>query len=223
MTRSSHPRPPQSRESLPTRGLDTRAIPGVVVCEMPNFEQEVRKLETMVKPSYTAEEVYGTCCNHVEHIEAPLDLVMEYAGNVYSLEEFSATVRGIEYVGGGLYKGKDVLAPDTDIFLRLDVYEDSRVIDTMCAWDQPHELWMRYHWRLFDALEVLGKPGTVLLWNNFRHPYYDKASPAPAYVSKPRARTDRMWVGDFWRLFPAAHAVEARNLKLIMERRCGVR
>jgi hypothetical protein len=81
---------------------------------------------------------------------------------------------------------------------------------------------MRYHWRILDAMPTLNKPGTVLLWNNCRHPYYFKDKPAPEYVKKPRDRTDRLWVGDFWQNFYEAHQAESNNLKRILEHRFAV-
>lgn len=207
------------REDLITRGLDVHRIPGLVNCEMPNFQQEVEKLQTIVKPSYSHGEIFGQQCIVSEFIEAPIDLVYEYGANPYSLEEFTATLRKVEHLGDGLYRGLDVLAPDTYIYIKMATFAEPKVIDCLCAWDQPHELWMRYNWRLYDGMDVLGKPGTLLVWSNFRHRYYDRDSPAPAYVAEPRARTDRMWVGDFWNLFYAAHSMEARNIKLILEHR----
>jgi hypothetical protein len=207
------------REDLVTHGIDINKIPGVVNCFLPNFQAAVQELEVMTKPTYTHEEVFGKHVTIMEHIEVPIDMVYEYAANIYSLEEFSATIRQMEYVGGGIYRALDVLGAYTPIYFQLKTFPDSYCIDCLCAWDQPHEMWMRYHWRLFDSMPVIGKAGTIVLWTNFKHPYYDKSSPAPAYVAKPRDQPDRLWVGDFYNQFFAAHTLEGRNLKAILEHR----
>lgn len=208
-----------SRESLVTRGIPASKIPGLVSCDNATFSEEMKELEELTKPSYTHDEMFANWVTYVQHIEAPIEAVYEYLANPYSVEEFTATLRKIEYCGGGVYRGIEMLAPNTYTYIRIEAYADARVIDSLCAWDQGLELWMRYHMRLLDAQVTIGKPGTLLLWNNCRHPYYDKASAAPPYVAEPRSRTDRMWVGDFWRFFYAAHHIEARNLKRILEYR----
>lgn len=207
------------REDLVTHGIDVNTIPGVVNCFLPSFQAAVQDLATMTKPTYTHDEIFGKQVTLTEHIEAPIDMVYEYAANIYSLEEYSATVRQLEYVGGGIYRGLDILGAYAPIYLQLKTFPDSYCIDYLCAWDQPHEMWMRYHWRLFDSMPLIGKAGTVLLWTNFRHPYYDKNYPAPPYVAVPRAQPDRLWVGDFYNQFNAAHTLEARNFKAILEHR----
>jgi hypothetical protein len=39
------------------------------------------------------------------------------------------------------------------------------------------------------------------------------------YISQPRSRTDRIWVGDVWPSFYDMRNVEADNLKKILEHR----
>jgi hypothetical protein len=39
----------------------------------------------------------------MEYINAPVESTFEYLSNVYSLEEYTATLRKFEYVGGGIY------------------------------------------------------------------------------------------------------------------------
>ena len=62
----------------------------------------------------------------------------------------------------------------------------ARTVDYHCAWDQGKHLWMIYLMRVLDAQVVLDKPGSVVLWTNCRHPFYDKnpypdAGPARAH------------------------------------------
>lgn len=210
---------PFRREDLVTRGVDINKIPGVVNCFLPSFASAMQEIAELTKPTYTAEEMFGRQVTLMEHIEVPIEMAFEYAANLYSLEEYSATVRNLEHLGGGLYRGLDTLGAYASIYLKLEVFKDSKCVDYLCAWDQPHEMWMRYHWRFFDAMPLIGKIGTVLLWTNFRHPYYDKTSPAPPYVAEGRAMPDRLWVGDFYQQFYAAHTLEARNFKRILEHR----
>ena len=80
---------------------------------------------------------------------------------------------------------------------------------------------MRYHFRFLDAMPALRKPGTVMLWTNCKHPYYDRSvTDVPEYISGGRSRTDRKWVG-IWLYFDAIHHIEAANLKTILEYRFG--
>jgi hypothetical protein len=147
-------------------------------------------------------------------------MAFEYAANVYCLEEFTFSLRNFHYIGGGLYRGADALAKDTSIYMRVDAYPDCRVVDHLCAWDQGEELWMRYHFRFLDAMPTIRRAGTMLLWSNCKHPYYDrKVEDVPAYIAEPRARTDRPWVGDIWPSFYAIHNIEAANFKKILEYR----
>jgi len=138
------------------------------------------RLSDYTKTSYSPEEIFGQYCHTAEYIRCPVDMAFEYASNVYSLEEFTFRVRDFHYVGGGLYKGIHVLAKDTSIYMHVDAYPDSRVVDHLCAWDQGDE---------------------------------------PSNISEPRARTDRVWVGDVWPSFYAIHKIEAANMKRILEYR----
>ncbi len=114
------------------------------------------RLSDYTKTSYSPEEIFGQYCHTAEYIRCPVDMAFEYASNVYSLEEFTFRVRDFHYVGGGLYKGIHVLAKDTSIYMHVDAYPDSRVVDHVCAWDQGDELWMRYHFRFLDAMPRAG-------------------------------------------------------------------
>jgi hypothetical protein len=112
--------------------------------------------------------------------------------------------------------GSDELADDTKIYLEVQADPTARTVDYHCAWDQGEKLWMIYLIRLVDARLVLNRPGTVVLWTNCRHPFYDQ-NPYPETVPDPA----RVWVGDLWPLFYAGHAIELANLKKILEHRHG--
>ena len=90
----------------------------------------------------------------------------------------------------------------------------ARTVDYHCAWDQGQHLWMIYLMRVVDARVVLDKPGSVVLWTNCHHPFYDR-NPYPDTAPDGRP----VWVGDFWDMFGAGHLLELRNLKAIAEYR----
>jgi hypothetical protein len=73
---------------------------------------------------------------------------------------------------------------------------------------------MIYLMRVVDAAVVLDKPGSVVLWTNCRHPFYDQ-NPYPETAPAQRP----VWVGDFWDMFGAGHQLELNNLKAIAEYR----
>lgn len=68
--------------------------------------------------------------------------------------------------------------------------------------------------RVIPAQLVLNKPGSVVLWTNCHHPFYDQ-NPRPELAPDGR----KVWVGDMWPFFYAGHDVEMKNLKAICEAR----
>ena len=75
---------------------------------------------------------------------------------------------------------------------------------------------MIYLMRVVDAQVVFGKPGSVVLWTNCHHKFYDE-NPYPD--TGPPGR--KVWVGDFWEMFAAGHRLELDNLKAIAEYRAA--
>ncbi len=110
--------------------------------------------------------------------------------------------------------GTDRLNTDTAIYVRTVADPKAMTVDYHCAWDQPDHLWMIYLMRVVDAQLVLNRPGSVVLWTNCRHPFYDR-NPFPDTVPPGREG----WVGDLWHMFAAGHQVELDNLTAIAERR----
>jgi len=211
---------PWHREDLVTNNFPIEKIPNLYRSDDYGIPEVVAKMQAMTKESYAHEEIFGQYCHLGQYIHCPVDMAFEYAANVYSLEEWTFSIRKLEPLGGGLYKGLENLAPDTYIYIRSEAYPDSRVVDYPCAWDQGDELWMRYYFRFIDAMPTLRKPGTVVLWTNCKHPYYDrKTENLPPYISQPRAREDRPWVGDIWPTFDAIHRIEIDHIKRILEYR----
>lgn len=208
------------RESIETNGIKKERIPGLYLSEDHSVPEIQKVLLTETKETYSHEEVHGTYCNVNDYINCPVEDAYNYAANVFSLEEWTYSMRDLTHVGDGLYKGREALAPDTDIFVRCKAYSDSKVVDYLCAWDQGEELWMRYYFRFVDAQPTLKKPGTILMWLNCHHPYYEKGGEnTPKRIADAQSRQDRPWVGDFWKYFEAGHRIEANNLKAILEHR----
>jgi len=84
---------------------------------------------------------------------------------------------------------------NTDIYVKTVSNKDALTVDYHCAWDQGEELWMIYLNRIVPADLVLNKPGSVVFWQNCRHPYYD------SNPFKDKAPHGRAWIGDFWDFF----------------------
>jgi hypothetical protein len=133
--------------------------------------------------------------------------------NPYSLLEWTYSVRRLRPTEKpGLLVGVD--AADTPIYVRTESHADAGTVDYHCAWDQGSELWMVYLNRIVSAETVFKRPGSVVIWTNCHHPYYDK-NPFPALNHDPK----RTWVGEWWPLFYAGHSIELDNLKAILEHR----
>ena len=208
------------RETLDINGLRVESIDGLYRSEDHPMEEAQEVLASDTKEHYAHDDIFGLYCNVNEYINCPVDTVYEYAKNIFSLEEWTFSVRDLTHVKDGVYVGREALAPNTKIFTQLKSNDLTRVVDYFCAWDQNTDLWMRYYCRFIDAQECLNKPGTVMMWLNCHHPYYDRGTTdVPGHIKASLARTDRPWVGDIWRFFGAGHRLEARNLKLILEAR----
>jgi hypothetical protein len=173
------------------------------------------ELAEMTHSVYPHDEVYGQFCTIEEYIDCPPELVFEYMSKTACLEEWTYSVRDFEPSEvPGVEVGYDRVGDTTKIYCKTVSNREAMTVDYHCAWDQGTDLWMIYLNRIIPAELVLKKPGSVVLWTNCRHPYYQK-NPHPELASSPK----RPWVGDFWDWFYAGHAVEMRNLKTILEHR----
>lgn len=205
---------------LVTLGVDSQLVPGLINNENHNQQQIEELMANLTKEQYDLEEIFGQFCQLGAYIEVPVEMAFEYCANVHSLHEWTFSMRNFVYVGGGIYRSEERLGKSTFVYTKTNSYPDSGVVDYLCAWDQAQELWMRYYFRFIDAKPTLNKPGTVVLWTNCKHPYYDRATEnLPDYIAKGHARDDRNWVGDFWLQFDAIHQIEMNNLKRILEYR----
>jgi len=188
-------------------------IAGLVRCEEFSREQLGELVTEMTHTVYPHDQVYGQFCTVQAHIDCPPDDVFAYMANPLSLIEWTYSVRALrETETPDLLVGVD--AGGTRIYCRTVVHPDAMTVDYHCAWDQGAKLWMVYLNRVVPAQTVLDRPGSVVIWTNCHHPYYDR-NPFPELCTDPK----REWVGDWWPLFYAGHSLELANLKAILEHR----
>lgn len=190
-------------------------IPGLTRIETHSKDAAIAQIVEATHAVYPHEQVYGQYCTVQDYIDCPPDELFAYLADIRSLEEWTYTTRDFVPTGEpGLWRGKDRLADNTDIYVRVAANRDARTVDYHCAWDQGAHLWMIYLMRVVDAKLVLDKPGSVVLWTNCRHPFYER-NPFPDTVPDGRPA----WVGDYWDVFYAGHLLELHNLKAIAEYR----
>jgi hypothetical protein len=167
----------------------------------------------MMRSVYPHDQVFGEYCTVNDYIDCPPDELYAYLSDTRSLEEWTYSLRGFTPTEEpGLWLAYDRLGSETEIYTRTVANPDARTVDYHCAWDQGKHLWMIYLMRVVDAQLVLDKPGSVVLWTNCHHPFYDR-NPYPDAAPSERP----VWVGDFWDMFGAGHLLELKNLKAIAE------
>ncbi|ACP20851.1 hypothetical protein Aasi_1481 [Candidatus Amoebophilus asiaticus 5a2] len=165
---------------------------------------------------YPHDEIYGEYCTIEEYINCPPEKIFSYLADHYNLAEWTYSLRNFrpnENVPEQIV-GNDVIGAHTKIYVKTISNRESMTVDYHCAWDQGEELWMIYLMRVVPAQTVLKKPGSVVLWTNCHHPYYDNN---PFSETAPPSRP--VWVGDLWPMFYAGHYIEMQNLKHILEYR----
>ena len=163
---------------------------------------------------YPHDDVYGKYCSLEEHIACPPEDVFRYLADVSTLAEWTYSLRDEKPAGGDMVVFTDKIGGKTKCFTRVVANQAAMTVDYHCAWDQGDKLWMIYLMRVIPAPLVLDKPGSVVLWTNCRHPFYDD-NPHPEKAPPGR----KVWVGDMWPFFYAGHHVEMQNLKHILEYR----
>jgi hypothetical protein len=198
------------------KGLDPEGlagIPGLIRCETHDRNALGEEITELTHTVYPHTAVYGQYCTIHRYIECPPREVYAYMKDPRSLMEWTYSVRGLSESGrDGVLVGVD--ARDTPIYVRTVAHDDALTVDYHCAWDQGEHLWMIYLNRVIPAELVLGRPGTVVVWTNCHHPFYDE-NPFPELNHDP----GREWVGAWWPLFYAGHTIELANLKAILENR----
>jgi hypothetical protein len=194
---------------------DVNAIPGVRRIE--NFPEEAVKAAAMelTHAVYSHDEVYGRYCTLQEYIKCPPEEVFRYLADVRTLAEWTYSLRDFGPPDArGVVCSRDGVGAETLIYTRTVANREAMTVDYHCAWDQGERLWMIYLMRVVPAELVLDRPGSVVLWTNCKHPYYD-VNPFPERAPAGR----EIWVGDLWPFFYAGHRIELQNLKLILEHR----
>jgi hypothetical protein len=182
-------------------------IDGVIRIETAPREKATPIIMEMMRSVYPHDQVFGQYCTVNDYVDCPPDELFEYLSDTRSLEEWTYSLRG-------LWLAYDRLGSETEIYTRTVANREARTVDYHCAWDQGRHLWMVYLMRVVDAKVVLDKPGSVVLWTNCHHPFYDH-NPYPETAPPKRP----VWVGDFWDMFGAGHELELKNLKAIAEYR----
>jgi hypothetical protein len=193
---------------------DINAIPNVRRIEnFPKDDMNAHAME-LTHAVYPHDEIYGTYCSLEEYVDCPPEEVFRYLADVSTLAEWTYSLRDEQPAQGDSVVFTDKIGGKTKCFTRVISNRDAMTVDYHCAWDQGDKLWMIYLMRVIPAQLVLGKPGSVVLWTNCRHPFYDK-NPRPELAPADR----KVWVGDLWPFFYAGHHVEMQNLKHILEYR----
>lgn len=187
-------------------------IPGLSLFENLGRDEGLEQALEMTRSAYPHEQVYGTYCTLHGYTDAPAPEVFAYLSDVRSLSEWTYSLRDFTRTDDpDLWRSHDRLGgEDTDIYTRVTANADAMTVDYHCAWDQGEHLWMIYLMRVIPAPLVFDKPGSVLLWTNCKHPFYEK-NPFPELAPPGR----ELWVGDVWPLFYAGHQMELDNLTTI--------
>jgi hypothetical protein len=195
--------------------LNIDQIPNVRRFENFPKEQMVATSMELTHAVYPHDETYGQYCTIEEYIDCPPEAVFDYLATPYTLAEWTYSMRNFgEPDERGVVESIDRIGGETKIYTKVIANRDAMTVDYHCAWDQPDLLWMIYLMRVVPAPLVLGKPGSVVLWTNCRHPNY-AANPFPDRAPAGR----KVWVGDLWPFFYAGHTIEMVNLKSILEYR----
>lgn len=198
-----------------TNHTPVQEIPGLARIETTPADQMMALVGEIQSDTYTHEEMHGQFCNVQSYIASPPEAVFDYMAELGNLAEWTYSLRDFRPAEKpGQLAARDTLGVNTDIYMEVVANREALTVDYHCAWDQGDKLWMIYLNRIVPAEAVLDRPGSVVFWQNCRHPYYD-ANPFPETAPPDRP----VWVGDIWNMFYAGHAIELRNLKRILEHR----
>ncbi|MFE5287765.1 SRPBCC family protein [Nocardia sp. NPDC056611] len=192
-------------------------VPGVLRIENSDRDATTPIILDMLRSVYPHDQIFGDFCPVQGYIDAPPRDLYEYLADTRCLEEWTYSLRGFtETEEPGLWESYDRLGDNTRIYTRTVANPEAMTVDYHCAWDQREHLWMVYLMRVVDAQVVFDKPGSVVLWTNCHHPFYDRN---PYQDTAPDQR--KVWVGDFWEMFSAGHQLELDNLRGIAEYRAS--
>mgnify|MGYP001166105461 CR=1 FL=1 len=209
------PPPEPAASSHPALADISEPLDGVFRVETHPRAANTALVVDKIRSVYPHQQIYGKFCPVQGYVDAPPRELYEWLSDTRSLEEWTYSTRGFTRTERpDVWAGYDMLNADTKIYVRTEANPEAMTVDYHCAWDQGEHLWMIYLMRVVDARTVLNKPGSVVLWNNCRHPFYDD-NPFPE--TAPAGREE--WVGDLWDMFWAGHQIELDNLTAIAEYR----
>ena len=176
---------------------DAEPIDGVIRDRDVPREKATPIIMEMMRSVYPHDQVFGEYCTVNDYIDCPPDELYEYLSDTRCLEEWTYSLRGFTPPRSPGCGWPTTGWADRDrIYTRTVANPEARTVDYHCAWDQGKHLWMIYLMRVVDAQVVLDKPGSVVLWTNCHHPFYDD-NPYPETAPPERP----VWVGDFWDMF----------------------
>lgn len=200
---------------MPAQPLDINDIPNVRRFENFGKDRMNGLAMEMTHAVYPHDEIYGRYCTLEAHIDCPPEELFAYLASPYTLAEWTYSMRDFQEPDrNGVVESTDKIGGATKIYTKVIANREAMTVDYHCAWDQPDKLWMIYLMRIVPATLVLDRPGSVILWTNCKHPFYEQ-NPFPEKAPKDR----KVWVGDLWPFFYAGHQVELDNLKAIVEYR----
>ena len=168
-------------------GARARDLPGLTRIETHPRDVATPVIIDMLRSVYPHDQIFGDFCPVQGYVDAPPRELYDWLSNTRSLEEWTYSLRGFrETDEPGLWVAADRLGDSTDIYTRTIANPHAMTVDYHCAWDQGRHLWMIYLMRVVDAQLVLNKPGSVVLWTNCHHPFYDhNAYPETAPAGRP--------------------------------------
>src|ERR1700732_3078670 len=177
-------------------------IEGLIRIETTSKEQATPIIMEQIRSVYPHDQVFGEYCTVNDYIDCPPDELFDYLADTRSLEEWTYSLRDfVPTEEPGLWMAHDKLGAGNEkqtgspIFTRTVANREARTVDYHCAWDQGTHLWMIYLMRVVDAKVVFDKPGSVVLWTNCRHPFYETSTHHRAKDATPIERIERAAAG----------------------------
>src|SRR5262245_23411240 len=191
---------PLPRQPLQEKDMSLE-IEGVQRIENRTRDELLELCSDMTHSVYPHDEVYGDFCPIQSYIDCPPEDVFRYLSSTAALSEWTCSLRNpVLHRQPDLYEFIDRISigDKPKCYCRTVVNAEAMTVDYHCAWDQPDHLWMIYMLRVVPAQLVLNKPGSVVLWVNCHHPFYQR-NPFPEAAPDGR----KFWVGDAWHMFYA--------------------
>ena len=156
----------------------TNPIEGLIRIETSPKEKATPIVMEMMRSVYPHDEVFGVLPWYDYRLSARRALRLH---DRHCLEEWTYSLRGFtpterrRAVAGPRPARRGPRWPGSAI--RTITNREALTVDYHCAWDQGKHLWMIYLMRIVDAQVVFDKPGSVVLWTNCHHPFYDRKLP----------------------------------------------